>query len=757
MYSENESHNPHDPNDPLTEPTSIGSNGSSSRLGPEHPVRIGQFTLRRVIASGGMGTVYEAIQENPRRSVAVKVVKRVIADDSMVHRLEYEAQILARLRHPGIAQIYEAGSYRIDNDQLPYFAMEYIPNARSITDYAREKKLSTAQRLDLILQVCDAVHHGHQRGIVHRDLKPSNILVDSHGRVRIIDFGIAHAADAESVRPDTESETGRIIGSLPYMSPEQFEYDPCDIDTRADIYALGVVSYELLAGSLPYDVFGKSIHEVARMVRETPPRSMRDHTESITDELEIIVNKALQKDRQQRYQSTFGIAQDIRRFLAGDAIVAKPPSLVYQIRVVARRNKLLTGSIAALFVLLVVGITITTTLWLQVDAERQRAEAESARVETARHFLAEVISSTAPVGYFDRVSIADVLDRASPKVSEVLSDDPLAEADVRHSLGLGYFRIARNMQAEEHLLRALAIYKQELGTEHDRTLKVLVDIAFLYSVTGENRKRLDIVRQIAEARQLRFGPFDPRTLAAKLTVANNQAAMNDMTEAIDLTRRTMEICQQTLGMENRLTFEAQLQYAWLLVEQERFVEAEQLARQGLQRAQVSFGDSDNLTKGARSVLAAALISQGRVKECHDLYDNKPLPTNLGIEYEYQGVPAIDRGWDLLLFWETWCPFSERAMPYYEKIYQQYRDAGLDILGLTECRAGSSDEEVRRFISEKNLSFTIARENGRPANYYACDGVPAIRLLHDGELIWESNDYSSRYVPRSMLEGLIAAK
>jgi tetratricopeptide (TPR) repeat protein len=541
------------------------------------------------------------------------------------------------------------------------------------------------------------------------------------------------------------------------MSPEQFKYDPRDIDTRADIYALGVVLYELLAGSLPYDVSGKPVPEVARTIREAPPQPMRDLATPIADELEIIVNKALQKDRQQRYQSAYGIAQDLRRFLAGEAIFAKAPSLLYQVRVVARRNKLLTGSMAALFVLLIIGITITTTLWLQVDAARQRAEAESARVETARHFLAEVISSTAPVGYFDRVSIADVLDRASPKVSEVLADDPLAEAEVRHSLGLGYLRIARNQQAEDHLLRALALYKQELGTEHDRTLQILGDISFLYSITGEFRKGLEIVGQKAAARQSRFGRHDPKTLAAQLSVASYHAARNDMAAAIDLTRRTLEIYQQTLGSDNRLTHEAQIQYAWLLVEQGQFAEAEQLASEDLRRAQASFGNHDDLTKGARSVLAAALLSQGRVKECHALYDNKPLPANLGIEYEFQGEPSVDRGWDLLLFWETWCPFSERAVPYYETIYKQYRDAGLDILGLTECRAGSNDDEVRKFISEKNLSFAIARDNGRPANYYGCDGVPSVRLLDDGELIWESNGYTSRYMPRSMLEGLIAAK
>jgi len=755
MSSDIDSQNP---SDSQNEPTRSFASDSNSRLRLGHPERVGQFTIRRVIASGGMGTVYEAMQENPRRSVAVKVLKRIMADDSSIHRLEYEAQILARLRHPGIAQIYEAGSYTIDNETLPYFAMEYIPNARSVTEYARERNLSTKQRLDLFLQVCDAVHHGHQRGIVHRDLKPSNILVESHGRVRIIDFGIAHAADAESAQPDTESDFGKIIGSLSYMSPEQFEYDPRDIDTRADIYALGIVMYELLTGSLPYDVTGKSINAAASIVRDVPPHSMRGLSTPVPDELEIIACKALQKDREQRYQSAYGIAQDIRRFLAGDAIVAKPPSLLYQMRVVARRNKLLTGTIAAALVLLVVGVAITTTLWLQVDAERQRAEGEAARAESARQFLAEIISSTAPVGYFDQVSIADVLDRASPKVSEILSDEPLVEADIRKSLGLGYFRLARYSQAEAHLVRALELYRQELGEEHDRTLEVLGDIAFLYLVTGQYRQRLGIVRLQARALELRYGPHDSITLDARLSVANNYAMMKDMTKAVDLTHSTMEDCQQTLGADAQLTHAARLQYAWFMVKEERLDEAEQIASEELKSVLSSFGENDDITQGARSILAAALLSQGKVQECYDIYDNKPLPASLGIDHQYQGdTPSVDSGLDLLVFWEAWCPFSERAVPYYEILYRQYHDAGLDMLGLTEASAGSSDAEVMRFIKENSLSFAIARENGRPSTYYNCNGVPAIRLLHDGKLVWASDGYSSHYMPRTMLEGLLAAR
>ena len=204
--------------------------------GSSIPERIGNYSIRRLIASGGMGTVYEALQEQPRRTVAVKIMKAGMFSEAGLHRFEYEAQLLARLRHPGVAQVYEAGTHREGGQDIPFFAMEYIPNAKSITAYASERRLSTRDKLKLFGQVCDAVHHGHQRGIVHRDLKPGNILVDSEGRPKIIDFGVARATDSDMAAAAHQTEVGQLIGSLQYMSPEQFDADPNDIDTRSDVY-----------------------------------------------------------------------------------------------------------------------------------------------------------------------------------------------------------------------------------------------------------------------------------------------------------------------------------------------------------------------------------------------------------------------------------------------------------------------------------------------------------------------------------------
>ena len=233
---------------------------------------VGGYRIKRVIAAGGMGVVYEAQQEQPRRVVALKVMRAGLASRSALRRFEYEAQLLARLRHPGVAQVYEAGTHDDGRARVPWFAMEYIPGALDLVSYAVKNKLSTEQRLELMAKVCEAVQHGHQKGIIHRDLKPANILVDTSGQPKVIDFGVARATDSDLALTAMQTDVGQLIGTLQYMSPEQCEADPHDLDMRSDVYALGVVLYELLTGALPYRVSQKTVMESARTICEEPAR-----------------------------------------------------------------------------------------------------------------------------------------------------------------------------------------------------------------------------------------------------------------------------------------------------------------------------------------------------------------------------------------------------------------------------------------------------------------------------------------------------
>ncbi len=330
------------------DPTGPGP-GDSTRVNPPGPAglpaRIGSYHIRRLIGSGGMGAVYEAMQEQPRRIVALKVMRQGVASPSSLRRFEYESQVLARLHHPCIAQIFEAGTHRDPTcaDPVPYFAMEYIALATPITDYARDRGLSSRQRLGLMSRICDAVAHGHSKGIVHRDLKPSNIMIDAEGNPKVIDFGVARGTDSDLALTTLQTGAGQIIGTLQYMSPEQCSADPRALDHRSDIYSLGIVLFELLCDRLPYDVASASLGEATRIIREAPTPRPSTVNRTVRGDLETIILRAVEKDRDRRYQSAADLRDDIDRFLAGDPIFAKRDSLAYvaraRVRAWAGRNR----------------------------------------------------------------------------------------------------------------------------------------------------------------------------------------------------------------------------------------------------------------------------------------------------------------------------------------------------------------------------------------------------------------------------------
>jgi serine/threonine protein kinase/formylglycine-generating enzyme required for sulfatase activity len=274
---------------------------------------LGGFRIVRLIAEGGMGRVYEGVQEKPRRPVAIKVMRPGCISPEAIRRFENEWELLGRLRHPNIAQIYYASTCNVLGTRVPYFVMEYIPDALPITKYAASKKLSTAQRLKLFGRVCEAVAHGHKQGIIHRDLKPSNILVEPSGLLKIIDFGIARNVNADPEHVTQLTGMGQLIGTVQYMSPEQFTADPSAIDQRTDVYALGVILYELLTGKPPYELRQKHILDAAQVVRDFTPISPAKLNQNVTAGMVSITGKCLQKDRTRRYAT----AAELARAIAG--------------------------------------------------------------------------------------------------------------------------------------------------------------------------------------------------------------------------------------------------------------------------------------------------------------------------------------------------------------------------------------------------------------------------------------------------------
>ncbi|MCA9515094.1 MAG: serine/threonine protein kinase, partial [Myxococcales bacterium] len=332
------------------------------------PATIGRYRVIRRLGQGGMGTVLEAEQALPRRRVALKVLRPELATDHLRRRFQAEAEILARLSHPGIARVYEAV---LDDPGEPYLVMELI-DGLPLGAWAEAHDLDVRARVALLSRVADAVDHAHRSGVVHRDLKPANILVDATGQPKILDFGIARVVDPERSLQATTTRAGEILGTPAYMSPEQTRFEGDAVDHRADVYALGVVGFELLAGALPYDLGGVTIFEAMTRIRDTPATRAGALRRELRGDLETILGKALEKEPARRYASAAALADDLRRFLAREPILARPPSAWYQIGRFAQRNRALVAAFAALFLALVAGVLVTTTLY--VDAERTRAE-----------------------------------------------------------------------------------------------------------------------------------------------------------------------------------------------------------------------------------------------------------------------------------------------------------------------------------------------------------------------------------------------
>jgi len=438
--------------------------------------RIAGFRLVREIGEGGMSVVYEAEQDSPRRPVALKLILPGVASRRTLRRFEHEAEVLGRLQHPGVAQIFAAGTFESGRGAQPFFAMELV-RGQSLLEHARSHALDVRARLALFLRICDAVHHAHQKGVLHRDLKPSNILVDEKCGPKVLDFGVARVLETVTERGALDTLSGQVVGTLPYMSPEQV-VGSADLDVRSDVYTLGVVLYQLLTGRLPYRPQTDSVADRARAIAEQPHVPLSASDRSLRGDLERVTGKALAKERERRYGSALELAQDVQRFLRAEPILARPPSTAYQLRLFARRHRGLVGAAVTVVAVLVGGIVVS---W----REARRAEAQRIEAVAARDFLQEVLVQASPLERDGKeASMRDVLELALQRVDRHLMEVPGAEAGVRHTLGRVQLALGLYGEAKEQLARAAELYECE-AADDVQLVYVLADLAGAQEKLGE--------------------------------------------------------------------------------------------------------------------------------------------------------------------------------------------------------------------------------------------------------------------------------
>jgi len=603
---------------------------------------IDRYKLLRVLGEGGMGIVYLAEQEHPvKRQVALKVIKPGMDSNRVLARFEVEQQALALMEHPHVARVHDAG---LTPSGRPYFVMEHVMGV-PITEYCDKHSLTIDERLQLFLHVCEAVQYAHQKGIIHRDIKPSNILVTVEGEnasPKVIDFGVARAVNQPLTDRTLYTEEGQLIGTPEYMSPEQADLNNQDIDTRADVYSLGVVLYELVTGFLPFDpqtlrkhgIDGSrkviceqdpqtpstklnrtSVEESTRSAqrRRTNPRQLQH---KLRGDLDWITLKGMEKDRTHRYASAGELAADIHRHLNHEPVTAGRPSLAYKARKFIRRNRALVSGLAAVLVVLLIGIIVS--LAFALSAERARSEATA-----IAEFLHEDVFET--FDGWDRggqqITIKEFLDAASQKVSSKFGDMPLQEASIRKTLGTLYLKVSAFDEAESHLRRSLEIFTDELNREDQRTVEVVDQLGQMYWHRWQYPEAEKYLSEALPSKRRLLGADHPDTLETMGWLGWACYGNGHPKKAEELLAEAYTTAQRTLGDTDRITIECMFYYGCALVLRGQYSEAERILAGALRLSEGVLNPAHPFVAYPTALLGRLYSRKGKYREAEELLSN----------------------------------------------------------------------------------------------------------------------------------------
>jgi non-specific serine/threonine protein kinase/serine/threonine-protein kinase len=585
--------------DAPTKGFSIDDSGQQTDIGP--------YRLIRQIGEGGMGIVYHAQQMQPiRRDVALKVIKPGMDTKQVITRFEAERQALAVMDHPHIARVFDAGT---TTQGRPYFVMELVDGI-PITQYCDSKRLNVRERIELFIPVCEAIQHAHQKGIIHRDIKPSNILITEHeGKPmpKVIDFGLAKALGQQLSDASMMTNVGVVVGTPDYMSPEQAELTRQDVDTRADVYSLGAVLYELLIGTTPLNrarLENAAYIDVLKTIREEQPAApsvrlrqsssaevaAQRHTDPsrlpklLRGELDWITMKALEKDRTRRYETVNGLARDLERYLAGDTVEAGPMSTTYRLRRFAGRHSLGLSMAAAFAVLLVAGVVVSS--WEAVRARRaeQAALAAEQTAKAINDFLQNDLLAQASANQQARpdanpdpdLKVRTALDKAAMRIEGKFTGQPLVEASIRMTMGTTYRQLGLFAEAQRQLERALELRRHTLGERHVDTLASMDDLGDLYRLQGEYAQAEPLLIQASELGHDLMGEENPLNLDILDSLGTVYLYEGKLVQAEPLLTRVVQIRARVLGEDHPDTLISKNNLALLVYRRGKYPDAERL-------------------------------------------------------------------------------------------------------------------------------------------------------------------------------------
>lgn len=625
--------------------TTFHSTTSVSSSRSEIPQRVGPYVFLRKLGEGGMGQVWLAQQTAPvQRHVALKLIKGGLYDDAVIQRFEAERQSLALMNHPAIAKVFDAGA---TPDGTPYFVMEYV-DGLPITRYCDEKKLSIPARLAVFIKVCEGVQHAHQKAIIHRDLKPSNILVveiDGKPVPRIIDFGLAKAVSPQSNADETQfTRAGTLLGTRGYMSPEQANPNILDVDTRTDVYSLGVVLYVLLTGMLPFDPDldrKKPIDEILRQLREDDPPSPSTrlktnratgvttaHTRHagstqlvnlLQGDLDWITLKALEKDRARRYGTPSELAADITRYLENQPVLARPGSAGYRLGKYVRRHRL--GVAAALIIaVLLLGFSVAQAVALRrITQERDRAARERDRAQRVTDFMTDMFGVSDPTRSRGKtITARELLDKASKQIDQQLSKDPVLQSQMMQTMGKVYDRLGLYPDAQSLLTRTLDIRRKALGSESPEALETMDSLGLTLLAEGHYAEAEKILRQTLETRRRVLGPDHPATLQSMNDLGVVLSREGRLLEAEKLMRETLQAKIRVLGPEARDTTNSLNNLGMILNSEHKSPDAEKIFREAYAiRLRVAGPDAPD-TLNVMDNLSIVLDDEGQHAEAEKL-------------------------------------------------------------------------------------------------------------------------------------------